>query len=149
MGRRSLAILLTVLLLAGLAATAAAEGTPEERMAAYHQAILDGDIDAASSMLGEDLVLFEDGIAEKSKGDYVKGHLKADIEFSAKAKRKLLSQTSWIEGDTATIASSYDFKTKYKRASYHITSLETATLKMRDGKWVIVHVHWSNHRLKK
>jgi ketosteroid isomerase-like protein len=137
-------ILLTVV----LAGTATA-GTPEDRVAAYHQAILDGDIEAAKGMLDEDLLLFEDGYAETSRKHYAKGHLKDDIAFSAKAKRKLESQISWIEGSTATVVSTYDLKTRYKNKRYHIKSAETMTLKHIDDQWVIVHVHWSNHLVKK
>ena len=150
MKKNSLAIFLALVLSIGLfVEAAAAADTPEDRVAAYHQAILDGDIEAAKGMLGEDLILYEDGVAENSKEKYAEGHLKADIAFSEKAKRKLLSQRSWVAGETATVASVYDLKTSYKGKSYHLNSAETVTLKMRDGDWVIVHVHWSNHRIGK
>jgi ketosteroid isomerase-like protein len=151
MKKRSLVVLvfMAAILSASLHVPSAVADTPEERVAAYHQAILDGDIEAARSMLGEDLVLYEDGVPEKSMKHYAEGHLKSDIAFSAKAKRKLLDQVSWIEGDTATLASVYDLKTKYKGRSYHLNCSETMTLKLRDGDWVIVHIHWSNHRVRK
>ena len=147
--KRSLAVILVAFLATGLFVGAALADTPEERVAAYHQAILDGDINAAKGMLGDDLVLYEDGVPEKSKEHYTEGHLKADIAFSAKADRKLLSQSSWINDDTATVASAYDLKTKYKGKNYHLNAVETVTLKLRDGDWVIVHIHWSNHRLER
>ena len=148
MVKRSLLTLIALTLLTALVPGTAAAGAPEERVAAYHQALLDGDIEAAKGMLGKDLLLFEDGQAETSLKQYAKGHLKDDIAFSAEAKRKLESQTSWIEGDTATVSSTYDLKTKYKGKDYHLKSAETMTLKQTDGQWVIVHIHWSNHRVK-
>jgi hypothetical protein len=148
MKKRTLLTLVALTLLTVLVAGTAAADTPEERVAAYHQALLDGDIDAAKGMLGKELVLYEDGVPEKSLKHYTEGHLKSDIEFSENAKRKLESQSSWIEDDTATVSSTYDLKTKYKGKRYHLKSTETMTLKNIDGQWVIVHIHWSNHRVK-
>ena len=148
MKKRSLLTLIVSIFLTVLVADTAAASTPEEKVAAYHQALLDGDIEAAKGMLAENLLLFEDGLTEISLKQYAKSHLKDDIAFSAKAKRKLESQTSWIEGDTATVSSTYDVKTRYKRKRYHVKSAETMILKHIDGQWVIVHVHWSNHRVK-
>ena len=82
MSKRSLAVFSAILLSVSLFAGIAAAGTPEERVAAYHQALLDGDIDAAKSMLGEDLVLYEDGTPEKSMETYAKGHLKVPYAVS-------------------------------------------------------------------
>ena len=146
--RSLLCTLIALTLLTALAPGTAAAGVPEERVAAYHQALLDGDIEAAKEMLGEELVLYEDGVPEKSLKHYTQGHLKSDIAFSENAKRKLESQSSWIEGDTATVSSTYDLKTKYKGKRYHLKSAETMTLKLIDDQWVIVHIHWSNHSVK-
>ena len=68
MKKRSLVFLvfMAAMLSVSLQVPSAVADTPEERVAAYHQAILDGDIDAARSMLGEDLILYEDGVPEKS-----------------------------------------------------------------------------------
>ena len=148
MKKRTLLTLIALTLLTVLVACTATADTPEERVAAYHQALLDGDIEAAKGMLGKELVLYEDGVPEKSLKHYTEGHLKSDIEFSENAKRKLESQSSWIEGDTATVSSTYDLKTKYKGKRYHLKAAETMTLKQIDGQWIIVHIHWSNHRVK-
>ena len=148
MKNRSLVIIMASILLTVLVAGTAAADTPEERVAAYHQALLDGDIEAAKGMLGKELVLYEDGVPEKSLKHYTEGHLKSDIAFSENAKRKLQSQSSWIEANTATVSSTYDLKTKYKGKRYHIKAAETMTLKRIDEQWVIVHIHWSNHRVK-
>ena len=149
MKKRTLFTLIALTLLTVLVAGTATADTPEERVAAYHQALLDGDIEAAKGMLGKELILYEDGVPEKSLKHYTKGHLKSDIEFSENAKRKLESQSFWIEGDTATVSSTYDLKTKYKGKRYHLKAAETMTLKQIDGQWIIVHIHWSNHRVKK
>jgi len=148
MKKRTLLTLIALTLLTVLLAVPAVADTPEERVAAYHQALLDGDIEAAKGMLEKELVLYEDGVPEKSLKHYTEGHLKSDIEFSENAKRKLESQSSWIEGDTATVSSTYDLKTKYKGKRYHLKAAETMTLKQIDGQWIIVHIHWSNHRVK-
>ena len=149
MNRNTISALIVSIFLTALIAAPAVAGTPEERVAAYHQALLDGDIESAKGMLAKELLLFEDGVPETSLKHYVKGHLKSDIAFSAEAKRKLESQRTWIEGKTATVSSTYDLKTKYKGKRYHIKTAETMTLKRAEGEWVIVHIHWSNHRVKK
>ena len=91
MKKRFLLILIASTLLTVLVAGTCVADTPEEKVAAYHQALLDGDIEAAKGMLAEDLLLFEDGQAETSLKHYAKGHLKDDIAFSENAKRKLES----------------------------------------------------------
>jgi ketosteroid isomerase-like protein len=149
MKRLTLLILVLSTLLIAMAAGTAVADSPETMVAAYHQALLDGDAQAAKGMLADDLLLFEDGGAETSLKHYAEGHMKNDIAFSAEAKRKLESQTSWIEGDTATVSSTYDLKTKYKGKRYHLKTAETVTLKQTEGQWVIVHIHWSNHQVKK
>ena len=148
MSTRSLVLIVVAFLLIVSFAVPAVAETPEERVAAYHQALLDGDIEAAKGMLDKDLLLFEDGVAETSLKQYAKGHLKSDIAFSAEARRKLETQESWIEGDTASVSSTYDVKTKYRGKRYHIKAAETMALKRIDGQWVIVHIHWSNHQVK-
>ena len=148
MKRYAISIILAPLLLTTLLAVQAAAGTAEEKVAAYHQALLDGDIEAAKGMLAKELLLFEDGVAETSLKHYAKGHLKSDIAFSAEAKRKLESQSSWIEEDTASVSSTYDLKTKYKGKRYHIKAAETMILKRVNDEWIIVHIHWSNHQVK-
>ena len=146
--KRSFLTLIALTLLTAMAPGTAAAGAPEEKVAAYHKALLDGDIEAIKGMLAEDLLLFEDGQAETSLKHYAEGHLKSDIAFSAEAKRKMESQTSWIEGNTATVSSIYDLKTRYYGKRYHLKSAETMILKQTDGQWVIVHIHWSNHKVK-
>ena len=149
MNSRNLSILAALVLLTLVIAVPASAGTAEEKVAAYHQALLDGDIESAKGMLGKDLVLYEDGVPEKSLKHYTEGHLKSDIAFSAGATRKLESQNTWIEGNTATVSSTYDLKTKYKGKRYHIKAAETMTLRKVDDQWVIIHIHWSNHSVKK
>lgn len=149
MNKHTISVLIVSIILTGLFAVPALAGTPEEKVAAYHQALLDGDIESAKGMLAKELLLFEDGVPETSLKHYVNGHLKSDIAFSAEAKRKLESQSSWIEEDTATVSSTYDLKTKYKGKRYHLKTTETMTLKRTGGEWTIVHIHWSNHQVKK
>lgn len=126
--------------------SAAAE-TPQERVAAFHEALLDGDEEAVKGMLHPDLLLLEDGQAENSLQQYAGSHLQSDIAFSAQARRKLESQSVWMGEDVATVVSTYDLKTRFQGKRYHVKSAETMTLKKDHDRWVIVHVHWSNHIL--
>jgi ketosteroid isomerase-like protein len=145
---RSPIFLFVPILLVTLFSVPALADTPEQTVAAYHQALLNGGADAARELLADDLLLFEDGVPETSLEHYAGGHLKADVAFSKGAVKKLDIQRSWIEEDTATVASVYDVKTKYKGKRYHLKSTETMTLKLVDGRWVIVHIHWSNKQVK-
>ena len=145
---RSPIFLFVPILLVTLFNVPALADTPEQTVAAYHQALVDGDTEAARALLADDLILFEDGVAETSLEHYAEGHLKADAAFSNGAKLELELQRKWMEGDTATVSSIYDLKTKYKGKRYHMKSAETMTLKKVDGRWVIVHIHWSNKKVK-
>ena len=145
---RSPIFLFLPILLVTLFNVPALADTPEQTVAAYHQALVNGDADAARELLAEELLLFEDGVPETSLEHYAGGHLKADAAFSKGSEVKLEIQKTWTEGATATVASVYEIKTKYKGKRYHLKSAETMALKQTDGRWVIVHIHWSNKKVK-
>jgi ketosteroid isomerase-like protein len=126
-------------------ASSLAGGGPTEIVDAYHLALTSGDEAGARAMLSENLVLYEDGVAELSLKEYGKKHLKADIKFSMKAKRELVRRDSWASGDTATVSSMYKVKGKSRGRTLRIDSTETMTLELMDDGWKIVHIHWSNH----
>jgi hypothetical protein len=148
MKKRTLLTLIAMTLLTVLLAGTAAAGTPEERVAAFHQTLMDGDIEGVKGMLAKDVLMFEDGVADTSLKKYAKGHLKADIAFMENAKRKVESQASWIDDDTAIVSSTYGVNTRYRRQRYLLKSAETMVLKLIDDQWIIVHVHWSNYHVK-
>jgi hypothetical protein len=75
--------------------------------------------------------------------------MKSDMAFSAKSRQKLLDRKFWIEDETATVSSIYDFKTRYKRKDIHLEQTETMILKQTEGSWQIVHIHWSSRKIKK
>ena len=145
--KTAIVIVLGTLLLAGTVPAFA--GSPEDTIAAFHKALKGGDVDTATMLLHPELLIYEDGHVEKSRKEYASGHMKSDMAYSAKSKQKLLDRTSWIEGETVTVSSIYDFKTRYKRKDIHLEQTETMVLKQNEGSWQIVHIHWSSRKIKK
>jgi ketosteroid isomerase-like protein len=136
-------------LMALSAATLSLAGPPDPASVVqdYHAALVAGDRDAALGTLSEDLILFEDGVAETLK-EYASSHLKGDIKFSATAKRELIKRET-IEGDdTASVCSLYRVEGRIGSRKVKVDSAETMILKQMNDGWKIVHIHWSNRRLR-
>jgi hypothetical protein len=59
---------------------------------AYHPALHVGDKVRSLSLLSPQLIVFEDGRSEGSRGEYAAHHLEADIEFSRHTDRTVLKR---------------------------------------------------------
>lgn len=72
---------------------------------AFHAALENGDTTAALALLAEEVVIFEEGGAERSRAEYASHHLDADAAYAAASEYTLGHRSGWIAGDVAWIAS--------------------------------------------
>lgn len=145
----------TVVLLAFAAPAAAADPAPieavppEARAAAatvdaFHEALRRGDTEAASALLSDDVLVFEEGRAERSKAEYAARHLGADAAFSKAVRGVSTRRRGDAAGDLAWIATEGRSKGRYRGTEVNRVTDETMVLRRVGETWRIVHIHWSS-----
>ncbi len=112
----------------------------------FHAALDAGNADAAAALLADDLTVYEEGHVERTKAEYLRAHLPADIAFSrAVPGTTTLSQT-FTHGDMAWVISEGRTKGTYESKPVDRITTETLILRLDTAGWRIVHIHWSSHK---
>lgn len=111
---------------------------------AFHAALRRGDTEAASRLLTEDALVFEEGRAERSRSEYEARHLGADSEFSKAVRSETVRRRGDAAGDLAWIATEGRAKGRFRGADVNRVTDETMVLRRVGGAWKIVHIHWSS-----
>ncbi len=111
---------------------------------AFHSALRNGDTKAAAALLSDDVLIFESGEVERSKGEYAAHHLGADAVFAQAVKTTVTRRSGRSDGKTAWIASEGRTIGNYKGHALNLVTTETMTLRHVGQTWVIVHIHWSS-----
>lgn len=121
-------------------AAAAAAATVD----AFHAALRRGDTRAASALLAEDVLVFEEGGAERSKAEYSARHLGADAAFSKAVPGVRTRRRGNAVGDFAWIATEGRTKGVFRGTAVNRNTAETMVLRRAGSRWMIVHIHWSS-----
>lgn len=154
-------IVLATALLAGSALTALAQGhhaahaeqaagLPAEAapaagaVDAFHSALGAGDTDAALALLSPDVVILEEGGAERSRHEYAGHHLPADAAFAAATEAEVTRRTGAVVGDVAWIISEGRTTGSYNGRAVDRLTTETMVLVRHGDGWIIHHIHWSS-----
>ena len=111
---------------------------------AFHAALRRGDTAAASALLTDDALIFEEGRAERSKAEYAARHLGADAAFSQAVPGAVSRRRGDAAGDLAWIATEGRSKGRYRGTEVDRATDETMVLRRVEGAWKIVHIHWSS-----
>jgi ketosteroid isomerase-like protein len=123
--------------------SAAAE-TAAAAVDAFHAALRRGDTAAASTLLAEDALMFEEGRGERSRAEYAVHHLAADAAFSQALPGVISRRRGDASGDLAWIATEGRTKGSYRGTDVNSVTDETMVLRRVGGAWKIVHIHWSS-----
>lgn len=126
------------------AAVAPAPAGAAKVVDAFHAALARGDTAGASAFLGDAVLIFEAGGAERSKAEYAAAHLPGDAAFAQAVGSELTRRTGGASGDLAWVASEGHTKGRYKDRDVDRITTETMVLRRQAGAWRIVHVHWSS-----
>lgn len=160
--RSHIVLILASAMLAGCGATPqdtkesnredARNGSPtkaaEDVVTAFHKALTTADPKKAMALLADDVLIYEGGGAEKSKAEYASHHLEADIAFLKGMKQSVSARSAQAAGDMAWVTSQGKTIGTYKDKAINSASAETMVLRLIDGKWKIVHIHWSSADIK-
>lgn len=111
---------------------------------AFHKALTDGDPKQAMALLADNVLIYESGGAEASKAEYASHHLDADIAFLKGTKQSVSARSAQASGDIALVTTQGATVGTYKDKAIDSASTETMVLRLIEGKWKIVHIHWSS-----
>lgn len=159
MSRTSLALALSVAMLSAAPAFAqdhahghdhAAGSLTAEAMEAagvvdgFHAALKAGDTAAALALLAPDVMIFEEGGAERSRDEYASHHLGSDAAFAAASEATLSRRSGQVDGDVAWIVSEGRTTGQFNGRAVDRLTAETMVLKRHADGWRIHHIHWSS-----
>ncbi|WP_027864103.1 YybH family protein [Massilia alkalitolerans] len=145
--KQPLAACILALAFAGVHSAALA-ATPKETVAAFHEALTNGDKDRALAFLSPTVAIYEAGYVERSRDEYAQHHLGGDMEFARTTTRKLLKQSERIDGNTAIVWEETETTGTARGKPVHAFGTGTMVLEKEGDGWAIVHVHWSSRKAK-
>ena len=111
---------------------------------AFHSALGAGDTDAALALLSPDVVILEEGGAERSRDEYAGHHLPADAAFASATEAEVTRRTGAVVGDVAWIISEGRTTGSYNGRAVDRLTTETMVLVRHGDSWLIHHIHWSS-----
>lgn len=123
-----------------------AQPAPAETVERLHQAIAEGDRAAASAILAANVLIYEAGYAERSRDEYLSHHFDADAKFAKTVKRSVVRKSEQAAGEMALVVAETESVGTYDGRPIRQVGLETAVLRLIEGRWQIVHLHWSSRK---
>lgn len=111
---------------------------------AFHAALGSGESDAVLALLTEDVMVLEEGGAERSREEYASHHLPADMAFAAATEVEITRRVAWVEDDIAWILTEGRTSGTFNGRSVDRLTAETMILHRQSDGWRIRHIHWSS-----
>ena len=141
------ASVLCLLWFAGCATQSKAEAEAEAKatLERFYRAMKEADTAGAMSLIAPDAVFVESGRIE-TRAEYEKNHLPADIAFEKQVNGVRGDMQVTIDGDTAWIIATTDFKGVFDGSPVDFISAQLAVLTRAEERWLIRSVHWSSRR---
>ena len=110
----------------------------------FHQALQGGDKSKARGFLADDVIIYEGGRVERSADDYANHHMLADMKYLAQLKVEILEHEVREVGETAYSLSKTKLTGEFQGKDVKSEGMESMILMKKNGKWKIVHIHWSH-----
>lgn len=121
--------------------------SPLEIVAAFGTALDAGDEEALARLMASDVQIAESGHIERSLEEYRAHHMAADIAFAEAVATTVLDRRVY-EGDSlATVITEAVSRGTFRERPVNSRLMETMVLKLTDGDWKIVHIHWSSAKI--
>lgn len=111
---------------------------------AFHAALRSGDAGAVLALLTEDVVVLEEGGAERSREEYAGHHLQADMAFAAATTAEVMRRAARVEGDVAWMLTEGRTTGTFNGRAVDRLTAETMILHRDGDAWRIRHIHWSS-----
>lgn len=127
----------------GSAQAQALPADPVAAVDAFHQALKEGNGDAALALLHDKATILEEGQIE-TRQEYAGHHLGADMEFMAHTGTEQVSRETRMDGPLATITTRNHTSGSYNNTPVDVVTDESASLYHTDKGWLITHIQWSS-----
>ncbi|MBU2166678.1 MAG: nuclear transport factor 2 family protein [Brevundimonas sp.] len=111
---------------------------------AFHAALGSGDAEAVLALLAEDVVVLEEGGAERSREEYAGHHLPADMAFATATTAEVTRRAARVEGDVAWVLTEGRTTGAFNGRPVDRLTAETMILHRDGDVWRIRHIHWSS-----
>ena len=111
---------------------------------AFHAALKAGETAAALALMAPEVMIFEEGGAERSREEYASHHLGSDAAFAAVSEATVARRSGWASGDAAWITSEGRTTGQFNGRAVDRLTTETMVLKRHADGWRIHHIHWSS-----
>lgn len=111
---------------------------------AFHAALDAGDRDAALALLTPDVIVLEEGGAERSREEYAGHHLPADMAFAGATHSDVARRTAVVEGHVAWVMTEGRTTGRFNDRAVDRLTAETMVLTRDADGWRIRHIHWSS-----
>lgn len=122
---------------------APADARPSDIVDLFHRSLAAGDRGRALALLSPQLIVFEDGESQNSRGAYGAEHLFSDMEFARSTTRHINRRWEKAGEEQALVVSWVKLSGTFRGLPADREMLETIVLVRRSGRWVIAHIHWS------
>lgn len=119
----------------------------EEAVRSFHEALQLGDEAAVKRLLAPDAVILESGSLE-TRDEYLRHHLKADIEFNRSVPTEVSAVTATVSGLTAWVRSTSVSQGTFRDRPIKVAGAELMVLTRGAAGWEIRAIHWSSHNVK-
>lgn len=120
------------------------KGDPAQIADALYAALVEGDDTTVGKLLSENIVILEGGHAQKSRDEYMSGHMKSDMAFLPNINREIISrEVSQSDGLAWVITHSRSTGT-YKGKELNFTSREMLVMRHNGTAWQITLIHWAD-----
>ncbi|MGQ0622932.1 MAG: nuclear transport factor 2 family protein [Panacagrimonas sp.] len=119
--------------------------SPTETLDRFHQALRENNPSDALTHVAPDAVIYEQGFAENTRDEWVRGQLQDAIAFAKLTERTTLRRELHQSHDLAWVLSSTATTGIFDGRPLALEGAETAVLRLESGIWKIVHLHWSAH----
>jgi ketosteroid isomerase-like protein len=126
----------------------AAPGSPAAAVESFHSSLASGDREAAMSWLDPQVVVFESGGVEISREEYAAHHLESDMAFVGATKTEVAERRAVSSGDAAWVLTRSRTTGTFRDRPVDVDGVETMVLRRDEGRWTIVHIHWSSQQRK-
>ncbi len=117
---------------------------PAQSADALHGALVAGNHDLVASLLAEDVVILEAGHAQKSRAEYMSGHMISDMAFLAGIDREVLDQSASEAGDLAWVITHSRMTGSWNDSPVDMPSREMLVMKHNGTAWQITLIHWGD-----
>ncbi len=110
----------------------------------FHRALKSGDADAVLALMAPEVVVLEEGGAERSRDEYASHHLRSDMTFAAASDAVVSRRVASIEGDIALVLTEGRTTGRVNDRAIDRRTAETMILQRFAEGWRIRHIHWSS-----